>query len=109
MAEPDAQTLVYPTLDCTCKAKRCPVEGCWKCSRCGCNHDGVEPDVAVERRRGRQRRADTDDQPADGTKRLRVADGVQPTRILPGRYAGTVARSLIRADVRRRLLGRAGS
>lgn len=39
-----------PRITCKCKVSRCGT--CSKCSRCGCNHDGVEVSVKVARTRG---------------------------------------------------------
>ncbi|EGZ08091.1 hypothetical protein PHYSODRAFT_306166 [Phytophthora sojae] len=43
----------FPDITCGCKRPRCPVTGCWKCSRCGCSCDGLSPSVKRARTRGR--------------------------------------------------------
>lgn len=39
-----------PTITCKCKVSRCTT--CLRCSRCGCNHDGIEISVKMGRRAG---------------------------------------------------------
>lgn len=64
-----------PQLQCKCKVGRCPQ--CFRCSRCGCGHDGNPPELTGKRKRGR---------PPGPRKQARVS---QPTKDRPKRASTT--------------------